>query len=138
MKQKIMTALTVVLAMFLALTVYAFNQSSEKISVKTSANCCTKKDSCAMKDKQNNTAGKSCCAKADCCQDGVCKGDGCKGDKCGGDCQGDNCRMKNDGTNGAGKKCCKGGDSCPVKKDAEKQTTSVPTRRLMAVSHGIN
>lgn len=120
MKKKVIAALTVVFALCLALTVYAFNQSSE-VSVKTSASCCTKKDSCPMKDKQKSAEKSSCCDKSDCCG------------------KGDSCPMKTNGEKPEGKKCCsKDGDSCPMKKDSEKQTVSVKMKTATVVSHGIN
>jgi hypothetical protein len=99
MKKKIIMALTVAIALSLAITVYALNQTN--LSSNHAADCCAKKDSCPMKDKSDNSADKkSCCDKDDCCKSG------------------DSCPMKN------GEKT-EGKDSCPMmKKDAEKQTTS--------------
>jgi len=101
MKKKVIMALTVVFALSLAITVYALNQTNIS-SNHTAADCCAKKDSCPMKDKQEANADKtSCCDKDDCCKSG------------------DSCPMKTNGEKTDGKK-----DSCPMKKDAEKQTTS--------------
>ena len=88
MKKKIIMALTVVFALCLAVTVFAFNQSN--ISTKTAADCCDKKDDCPLK-KQNaekqttnidmtnvTVAGstENCCQSgADCCKGSSC----CKG-----------------------------------------------------------
>ena len=105
MKKKIFAALTVVFALSLALTVYAFNQSSP-VSRKTAADCCAKKDSCPMKNKEAKTEKASCCDKADCC------------------CKGDSCPMRANGEkNPEGKECCCKGGACPMKSD--KQTASV-------------
>lgn len=105
MKRKIMVALTVVFAMSLAATIYAFNQSSA-ISSTTKANCCAKKDSCPMKKSENSEAKASCCDKADCC------------------CKGDSCPMKSNGEAMNGENCgnCCGG-SCPMKKDKTEATS---------------
>jgi hypothetical protein len=65
MKKKIIMALTVVFALCLAVTVFAFNQSN--VSTKTSADCCDKKDDCPMKNKSATTDKKDCCDKADDC-----------------------------------------------------------------------
>jgi len=90
MKKKVITALTVVFALCLAFTVYAFNGNNT--TLKTKADCCAKKDSCPMKNKQANAEKASCCDKDDCC------------------CKGDSCPMKMNGEKmSEGKNCC--GDS---------------------------
>jgi hypothetical protein len=66
MKKKLIMALTVVFAMCLAITVFAFNQTS--LSSKHAADCCpAKKDSCPMKDKQAAADKASCCDQDDKC-----------------------------------------------------------------------
>ena len=105
MKRKVITALTVVFALCLALTVYALNKPS--VSARTAADCCAKKDSCPMKKGDAKAEKASCCDKDDCC------------------CKGDSCPMKMDGEKSAeGKDCCCKGGSCPMKKSEEKQTTA--------------
>ena len=123
MKTKVITALTVTFAFCLAFTVYALNNQtnvSPKPAAKT--DCCAKKDSCPMKDKQKSAEKAPCCDKDDCC------------------CKGDSCPMKmNDEKTSSGKECCcKGGDSCPMKKDAEKQTVSVNLKKMTVASHAVN
>jgi hypothetical protein len=114
MKKKVITALTVVFALCLAFTVYALNQNT--VSPKTATDCCAKKDSCPMKDKQANAEKASCCDKDDCCK-------------------GDSCPMKTNGEKTTGKDCCcKDGDSCPMKKDAEKQTASIDMTNVTVAS----
>ena len=126
MKKKIFSALTVVFALCLALTVYALNNKtvvSPNAATKAKTSCCDKKDSCPMKDKQKSAEKASCCDRADCC------------------CKGDSCPLKaTDGEkNSEGKKdCCKGSDSCPMKKDADRQTVSVNLKRFTAASHVVN
>lgn len=120
MKKKVITALTVVFALCLALTVYAFNGNGT--ITKTKADCCAKKDSCPMKNKENASAEKaSCCDKDDCC------------------CKGDSCPMKMNGEKmSEGKECCCKGGSCPMKKDAEKQSASVKTEMMTIAAHTAN
>ena len=123
MKKKVFSALTVVFALCLALTAYALNNEPNVSAetVKTKANCCAKKDSCPMKDKQNAAEKAACCDKADCC------------------CKGGACPMKSNGEKTEGKECCgKGNDSCPMKKDAEKQSVSVDRDKMTASSHTVN
>ena len=121
MKRKLITALTVVFALSLALTVYALNQKNVSPAASTKSDCCAKKDSCPMKDKQQSAEKTSCCDKDDCC------------------CKGDTCPMKTNGEKPEGKDCCcKGGDSCPMKKNAEKQTASVDLQNLTIASHAVN
>lgn len=119
MKRKIFTALTVVFALCLALTVYALNNQT-KVSPKaiSKADCCAKKDSCPMKDKQQSAEKTSCCDKDDCC------------------CKGDSCPMKMNGEKSSEGKscCCMGGDSCPMKKTEEKQTADVDMTNVTVVS----
>lgn len=117
MKKKVFAALTVVFALCLAITVYAFNQSS---NAKTSADCCAKKDSCPMKNKQAENAEKtSCCDQDDCC------------------CKGGSCPMKMAGEKTSeGKECCSQGGSCPMKKEAEKQAATVDMTNVTVVTDG--
>ena len=105
MKKKIFAALTVMFALSLALTVYAFNQKSP-VSTKNAADFCAKKDSCPMKNKTAKAENESCCDKADCCKS-------------------DSCPMRANGEKTSEDKecCCKGG-VCPMKKDAQKQSAS--------------
>jgi hypothetical protein len=118
MKKKVITALTVVFALCFAITVFALNQSN--VSPKSSADCCAKKDSCPMKDKQAKSDKASCCDKDDCC------------------CKGDSCPMKMNGEKSEGKDCCCKDGSCPMKKDTEKQTVSVDMKNVTVVSDGEN
>jgi hypothetical protein len=75
MKKRILLALTAVLVLGLAAAVYALNQTHN--SHQRTADCCTKSDSCPMKNQRHHTqttAEKaSCCDMDDCC----CKGDAC-------------------------------------------------------------
>ena len=104
MKNRILVSLALVLTMCFVVTVYAYNGTSATTD-KTKANCCADKDSCPMKSKDKNSADKaSCCDKEDCC------------------CKGDSCPMKSNGEKTEGKSDCCGG-SCPMKKDADKQTS---------------
>ena len=108
MKKKIFIALTALFALSFAITIYAFNQTSAAPRAMTTADCCAKKDSCPMKNKQANAEKTSCCDIPDCC------------------CKGDSCPMKMDGSNASeGKDCCCKGGSCPMKKSSEKETAVV-------------
>lgn len=118
MKNKLMTALTVVFAFCLIFTVYvsAFNQTDA--TPKAKSGCCAKKDACPMKDKRTANGEKTaCCDRDDCC------------------CKGDSCSMKKNGEKSEGKACC--GGSCPMKKDAEKQNVSaVDMTNVVVASSG--
>jgi hypothetical protein len=85
MKKKLITVLTVVFALCLAIAVFAFNQSN--VSSKSSADYCDKTDDCPLKkqnaekpstdiDMKNVTvagSGENCCQPgADCCKGGSC------------------------------------------------------------------
>lgn len=113
MKKKIMVALTVVFAMSLAATIYAFNQTSTTTST-PKADCCAKKDSCPMKKSENSEAKTSCCDKADCC------------------CKGDNCPMKSNGENQTGE-CC--GGSCPMNKNKTSTSPDAETTASHCMHH---
>jgi hypothetical protein len=121
MKRKVITALTVVFALCLAFTVYALNSKNVSPKNTTGTDCCAKKDSCPMKDKEAKADKASCCDKDDCC------------------CKGDSCPMKSNGEKTEGKDCCCKGGSCPMKKDTEKQTTaSVDMTNVTVVSDADN
>ena len=65
MKNKIIIALTVLFALCLAATVFAFNQSN--VSSKAAMDCCDKPDNCPLKNKAASTAKADCCDKMDDC-----------------------------------------------------------------------
>ena len=114
MKRKVITALTVIMALCLAITVFALNKTN--VAPKTVADCCAKKDSCPMKKGDAKAEKASCCDKDDCCK-------------------GDSCPMKMDGEKSEGKDCCCKGGSCPMKKSEDKQTTaSVDMTNVTVVS----
>ena len=115
MKRKIMTALTVVFALCLAFTVIALNKTNVSPKRAAGADCCAKKDSCPMKNKEPQAEKASCCDKSD------------------------SCPMKADGEKTEGKDCCSKDGSCPMKKTDEKQTTaSVDMTNVTVVSDGEN
>ncbi len=118
MQRKVITALTVVMALCLAFTVFALNKTNVSPKQTAGADCCAKKDSCPMKKGDNTDADKhSCCEKQDCCS------------------KGDNCPMKMDGEKSEGTDCCSKSDSCPMKKSEEKKTTaSVDMTNVTVVS----
>lgn len=121
MKKKIFAALTVMFALSLALTVYAFNQSASSVSVKTAAGCCAKKDSCPMKNKEAKAENASCCDKPDCC------------------CKGDSCPMRMNGEKiSEGKECCCKGGTCPMKKSDENQPASAVLRIETLAAKSVN
>ncbi len=76
MKKKFLLVLTAVFVLGLAMAAYAFNQTNNPNNI-ASASCCSKSESCPLKNKNGQTAENnskaSCCDNADCC----CKGDSC-------------------------------------------------------------
>jgi hypothetical protein len=122
MKKKVITALTVVFALCLALTVFALNKTN--VSSKQTggaADCCAKKDSCPMKNTEVKAEKKACCDREDCCS------------------KGDSCPMKMNGEKTEGTDCGSKGESCPMKKQSEKQTTaSIEMTNVTVVSDGEN
>ncbi len=110
MKKKLLLALTVVFVLGLAMAAYALNQTNNPNKT-ASASCCSKSESCPLKNKNAQTAENhseaSCCDNADCC------------------CKGDSCPMKVQGETGSSVCCdnCCGG-SCPMK-SKEAQITMI-------------
>lgn len=100
MKRKIITLLTVVMALSLVFTVYALNKTNVSPKQRGGADCCAKKDSCPMKNADAQAEKHSCCDKDE------------------------SCPMKSNGEKSEGKDCCSKSDSCPMKKSEDKKTTA--------------